>query len=71
MKPIVHYRNDGTQRINGVGTHAIVTPIDHPGARVSNTKLILTSRVVRVGSWGEFETQNTIYRPDRPIHDDG
>ena len=59
MKPIVHYRN----KVNAVvGLYTVVDPIDHPSPRVSNTCPVCTSRVVRVGENGEFETENTIYR---------
>lgn len=70
MKPVVLYRNDGTQRIMGVNVRALVTPIDHPSDLVSNTGPVLTSPVIRIGTWGEFETLNTIYRPNNPVHDD-
>lgn len=66
-KRVVHYKNNGLQRIS-LGAYAIVEPIDHtnhaPGQQVTNTGPVITSKVVRIGSWGEFETQNTIYRPD-------
>lgn len=46
-----------------VGYPAIVLPVDHPDTdNVSNLEFATTSRVVRVGNNGEFETLNTIYR---------
>jgi hypothetical protein len=73
VKPVVHYRNDGSQRIP-LGKFAFVRPIDHPnhvpGHNVSNKEMVVTSKVIRIGSNGEFETMNTIYRPDRILHDD-
>jgi hypothetical protein len=42
---------------------AVVLPVDHPDTeRVSNRDFATTSRVVRVGVNGEFETLNTTYR---------
>lgn len=71
MKPIVYYKNDGTQRIPPEeGGYAMVTPINHTSPLVSNTGPVFTSHIVRLGPWGEFETRNTIYRPDRILHDD-
>ena len=65
MKPIVHYRNDPQTLIGTVGGVSLVSPIDHhhSDGRVSNKSFVLTSQIVRVGTEGEFETQNTIYRP--------
>ena len=66
-KPIVHYRNDKNTMIGAVGSCAFVSPIDHnhSNGRVSNTTFVITSRIVRVGDNGEFETQNTVYRPQK------
>lgn len=57
-KPIVHYRSNGTTPV--VGKPAMCYPTDHPSNEVSNTKLVITSRVVNVYDFG-FETENTIY----------
>ena len=65
MKPVVHYRKDLQTQIADVGGYSLISPIDHPNPNgtVSNKSFVLTSRVVRVGENGEFETQNTVYRP--------
>ena len=63
-KRVVLYRNNGEQRIGSVGDHALVEPINHTSPLVSNTTTVLTSRIVRLGEDGEFETENTIYRPN-------
>lgn len=61
MKPIVHYRT--AMNLFKVGESAFVDPIDHPDSKnVSNTSTVRTSRVIRIGEGGEFETENTIYR---------
>lgn len=31
---------------------------------------VITSPVLKVGALGEFETVNTIYRPEKPLNDD-
>ena len=52
-----------------VGYNAYVYPIDHTSDLVSNTKLVSTSKVVSYNSkTGEFETQNSIYKPQRSIN---
>lgn len=67
-KPVVHYKPGSLSSKLAVGHPAVVFPINHtnhvPGQHVSNTKYIITSHVVHVGDHGEFETQNTIYRPE-------
>ena len=46
------------------GGPALVFPVDHPGAYVSNTTMVVTSTVLRFDRRsGEFETMNTLYRP--------
>ena len=57
MKPIVHYRNDGKHQTRNIGNRAFISLVDHP-----ITDYVLTSRIVRLGPLGEFETENTIYR---------
>lgn len=47
-----------------IGSRTVVVPIDHPSEQVSNTTTVITSPVIRLGAWGEFETENTIYRPE-------
>lgn len=72
-KKIVHYKNDRNHSTFNVkvGHCAIVFPIDHPDVElVSNRKPVLTSPIVRVGPWGEFETQNSIYRPHPAMHEE-
>ena len=72
-KPIVLYKA-GITHIPDVGSCAIVEPINHPnhvkGQQVSNTKPVITSPIVRIGAWGEFETENTIYRPAKVMNQD-
>lgn len=66
-KTVVTY--DASKRVHFIGQIALCTPIDHPATRrVTNTKEVMTSRVVRKMVNGEFETQNTIYIPDRPVN---
>lgn len=66
MKPIVHY-NNLLLSVIALGRGAVVAPVDHPNHlpdhNVSNTKHVLTSRVVKVYHDGSFETENTIYKP--------
>jgi hypothetical protein len=63
-KKIVHYNPEETVRI-AVGGSAVIFPIDHPDSGyVSNTMLAVTSTVLWYDeSTGEFETLNTIYKP--------
>lgn len=67
-KPIVHYTHTSGQI--QVGFPTVVLPKDHPSPLVSNTKLVVTSPVVKIGppvnrkrgypeKW--FETENTKY----------
>ena len=46
-----------------VGHHVVLVPVDHTSPFVSNYRPATTSKVVRVGENGEFETMNTIYKP--------
>src|SRR5271167_4493879 len=48
-----------------MGIGALVKPIDHTSDLVSNKKMVYTSNVIRVEESGVFETQNTIYVPNR------
>ena len=64
-KPVVLYRMNVYHTIPGIGAPAMVAPVNHPGTEVSNTCHVLTSPIVRVGEDGEFETRNTIYRPEK------
>jgi len=61
---IVHYKPDPDQIIR-VGRGTIVYPIDHPDTdNVSNTKPVITSRVLSVNLLtGEFTTENSRYIP--------
>ncbi len=62
-KPIVHYRTDMDFFVK-LGKGALVYPVDHSSALVSNTKHILTSEVIQFNPLdGGFETMNTIYKP--------
>ena len=66
-KPVVLYRTNVYHTIPGIGAPAMVQPVNHPDpdGLVSNTCHVLTSPIVRVGEDGEFETLNTIYRPEK------
>lgn len=61
-KPIVDFV-DGPTYLT-IGGCAIVRPINHPNPNglVSNTKNVVTSRVVKKYDNGDFETENTYYR---------
>ena len=63
-KKVVRYKA-GTQVVREVGMPAFLKPIDHPDSdRVSNTKTVLTSAVVRYdAASGAIETENTLYLP--------
>jgi hypothetical protein len=61
-KKVVTY--DSSKKVVFVCGRALVWPIDHPDQEnVTNTKEVITSRVVRAMTDGEFETLNTIYIP--------
>lgn len=69
-KPVVLYGWEGKYPNPKVGHRCIgPIPINHPSLSVSNTRPIITSLVIRVGSNGEFETENTIYKANQPILD--
>ena len=60
MKKIVHYKPHADDIIV-VGQNGYVhEPLDHPGPLVSNTRPVITSKVVTIAE-GYFETENTIY----------
>jgi hypothetical protein len=61
-KPIVHYKLPIPEYLE-VGSRVVVEPMDHPGPYVSNTRPVITSRVVAVKGAGVFATENTIYQP--------
>lgn len=59
MKPVVFYKGAITEpRVDGV---VILERVENHPAGLRG-ELVRTSRVVRVGENGEFETENTIYR---------
>lgn len=61
VKPLVHYRE---LVFCMLGRSAVVVPVDHPSARVSNRRHIVTSTVmVEIDGEGAFETLNTRYEP--------
>lgn len=66
-KKIVHYEvnNPMYPPSIAIGYKALVKPVDHPDSdRVSNTKYIVTSRVLSYDrTTGQFETMNSIYEP--------
>jgi hypothetical protein len=63
MKKTVRYdRKKGA--IIKTGQHAFVFPVDHDSVYVTNTKVAMTSLVVKYDeTTGEFETQNSLYVP--------
>lgn len=63
-KQVVRYKA-GSQLVPGIGYSACLRPIDHPDrGRVSNTRAVRTSRVVRYDkASGAIETENTLYLP--------
>jgi len=66
-KPVVHYRTDMDFFVK-IGKGAVVHPVDHSSALVSNTKHVITSTVTQFNPHdGGFETMNTIYRPYRGL----
>jgi hypothetical protein len=66
MKPCVHY--DLLMRCEA-GQRALVRPLNHPQASVSNRSVVLTSIVLAYDpDTGEFETENTCYRPAPTEH---
>lgn len=48
-----------------IGFPTFVIPINHPGPNVSNTTLVKTSSIIKLGKDGEFETENTIYKLEK------
>ena len=65
-KKIVHYKK---LFFCEKGKSALVFPADHQSALCSNLKPVLTSMVMTdLGLSGEFETQNSIYRPLPSLH---
>jgi hypothetical protein len=61
QKAVVHYTMaSGEIR---VGRPAMVKPVDHTSAFVTNTSLVITSKVLKIDrETGEFETENSLYR---------
>jgi hypothetical protein len=66
QKATVHFDPTRKGLAPRVGSKAIVFPIDHTSALVSNTKHVLTSRVTAVNPDGSFETMNSLYVPKDP-----
>lgn len=65
-KPTVHFDAARLTLPPVEGRRAIVWPFDHPDSeRVSNTKSVLTTPVVKVNADGSFETANSLYVPNR------
>lgn len=63
QKKVVHYRPTSNDFIK-LGHGALVYPVDHTSASVSNTKPVRTSQVIGFNPIeGGFETMNSIYRP--------
>lgn len=61
-KIVVHYLTN-KEVIIMLGCRAWVWPVDHISPKVSNSTYVSTSPVIRIGENGEFETENSIYRP--------
>ena len=67
VKKVVSYLPQGSHIRVGYG--AIVHPLDHTSELVSNTCPVTTSKVIRHDkNSGEFETENSIYKPQRTIN---
>lgn len=62
-KKIVRYYKD--KGVELAGDRALLYPMDHPDSlRVSNTTLILTSKVINFDrDTGILETENSLYTP--------
>lgn len=53
-----------------IGSSAVVYPINHDSPLVSNTKHVKTSAVISANSeTGEFETENTLYKPYKGLEE--
>lgn len=60
-KPIVKFKTSQFQYIK-LNEPAVIFPLNHPSDLVSNTGLIMTSKVINYHPiWNAFETLNTIY----------
>jgi hypothetical protein len=71
-KPTVHFDPTRPGLSPKVGERAVVWPLDHPDHdRVSNTKAVITSTVVKTNPDGSFETENTLYVPKIEEREDG
>lgn len=65
-KTIVHYDVSKSHAISE-GHGAYIFPVDHPSNLVSNSAYCFTSTVVKYDPIsGEFETENTLYKPANP-----
>jgi hypothetical protein len=65
MKPTVLY-DESIEHYIQLGKLAVVHPLNHPDRdNVSNTKNVLTSKVIALHADGSFETENTLYKPCR------
>lgn len=71
-KPVVYIQNWRViPHPFGLGYDVLVgVPVNHlnpkAGQRVSNTKLVMTSKVINVDDRGNVETENTLYVTDGP-----
>ena len=61
MKKTVYYKPRSDDIIDNL--FACVYPINHTSDVVSNTRQVITSRVIRKEINGIFETENSIYVP--------
>ena len=65
MKKTVHYRKSTCGLIE-IGSGVLLQTLDHPGPNVTNWPRsdmgVFTSKVIRIGENGEFETLYTIYK---------
>lgn len=60
MKPVVKFSS--LVSVPTVGRSCLLYPVNHPSSLVSNGgSLAQTSKVVKVRSFEEFETENTLY----------
>jgi len=65
-KPEAVYKKDSVQSMGGnvaLGGRIMVEVVTHPAQRL-NGKQVITTPITRVGDFGVFETENTVYIPE-------
>ena len=63
-KPVATYKSGSLNEPLVKGECARLTCVTHPAQQLRG-KQLTTSTVTRIGSFGVFETLNTVYMPDR------